>query len=77
MEDGKACFSDSRGPPRVTEAPSPVARQWMAAPVTLADNATITEISLVDLPTILAGLSRDGVKFQDEILRDEISVELA
>ena len=61
----------------MTEAPSLVARQWMAAPVTLADNATITEISLVDLPRILAGLSRDGVKFQDGTLRDEMSVETA
>jgi hypothetical protein len=47
------------------------------APAPLANNATITEISLVDLPRILASLSRGRVKFQDETLRDKMSAETA
>lgn len=48
---------------------------WMAAPSILADSADIVEVSLVDLPTILAGLYRVGIKFQDETIRDATMAE--
>ena len=43
---------------------------WLAPPATLTDNADITEISLTDIPTILAGLYRHGIEFRDETLNN-------
>jgi hypothetical protein len=49
--------------------------EWIAAPTTLTDNQDITELMWSDLPTILAGLYRVGVKFQDETIADSGAAE--
>jgi hypothetical protein len=49
--------------------------EWTAPPTTLADNDTIAEVLLSDMPTILAGLYRYGILFQDETIRDEKTAE--
>lgn len=49
--------------------------EYSAPPTTLADGADVVEIQFVDIPTVLAGLYRHGVKFQDETIRDMQAAE--
>lgn len=44
--------------------------EFDAPPTQLGDLDPIEELALVDLPTLLAGLYRHGVKFQDETIKD-------
>jgi hypothetical protein len=44
--------------------------EFVAPPATLADTDPIAEVELTDIPTLLAGLYRHGVKFTDETIRD-------
>jgi hypothetical protein len=49
--------------------------EYTGPPADLADSADIVEIQTVDIPTLLAGLYRHGVKFQDETIRDLAAAE--
>jgi len=44
--------------------------EYTAPPTTLAAGAAITEVLMEDLPPLLTGLYRHGLKFQDETIRD-------
>ncbi len=48
---------------------------WVDSPTTLTDSASITEVQWSDLPTVLAGLYRHGLSFQDETLKDASMAE--
>jgi hypothetical protein len=49
--------------------------EYTAPPDTLVDTDPIEEIGLVDIPTILAGLYRHGIKFQDETISSMAQAE--
>lgn len=50
--------------------------EWEAAPTfPLADSATITEVLMSDMPTLLAGLVRHGCGYRDETLNDRNLIE--
>jgi hypothetical protein len=42
--------------------------EYTTPPAALADTDPIEEVQLVDIPTVLAGLYRHGLKFQDETI---------
>ena len=49
--------------------------EYTAPPATLADTDPIAEVELTDIPTVLAGLYRHGIKFTDETVRDTATAE--
>jgi hypothetical protein len=49
--------------------------EHLAPPATLNDGDEIVEVLIEDIPTLLAGLYRHGLKFQDETIRDMANAE--